>query len=281
LKAAAEVCAHEVEDSAERAWEILRSTLVEAHVRLSPGLSGDLKGAFDDFYWRYCGNPEAILNSTRLVAGGSIDAAALESFQSRNAGARQVIWAKIDLFVRSLKQPNEMDKAAKTLVFISHAAADGSIGLLLKDEIKSRLPGLTVFCSSDPSDLPPGTKWSLEIQRALENSGLLLLVATRRGLQRQWVWFECGTFWFLQRGIIPLCLGDIRKGSLPAPLSELQAANADDPADLLTILALIARESGITLSDSKNLGELAKKLATLDAKASSESLADSGWLGAP
>jgi hypothetical protein len=139
-----------------------------------------------------------------MTAGGRIDAAAFDGFQRRKAGTRQVVGAKIDLFVRSLKQPDEMDKAVRTVVFLSHAAADGSIGLLLKDEIKDRLPGITVFCSSHPSDLPPGTKWSPEIQRALENSGMLLLIASRRGLQRQWVWFECGTIWFRQRKIIPL-----------------------------------------------------------------------------
>jgi Flp pilus assembly CpaE family ATPase len=64
-------------------------------------------------------------------------------------------------------------------------------------------------------------------------------------------------------------------------LSELQAVNADDPADLLTVLELIARESSVTLARSNNLDELAKKLKALDAKASSESVTDSGWLGAP
>jgi len=34
-------------------------------------------------------------------------------------------------------------------------------------------------------------------------------------------------------------------------LSELQAVNADDPVDLVTVLEQIANESGVTLADSK------------------------------
>ena len=47
---------------------------------------------------------------------------------------------------------------------------------------------------------------------------MLIFVASRRGLQRPWVWFECGTFWFTDKEIMPLCLGDIRKNALHAPL---------------------------------------------------------------
>ncbi len=252
LEAVADLCAREVENSAERAWEILRTTLVETRVPFSADLAEELKRAFDNFFWGDCrAEPEGTLNSTRMTAGGNIDAATFDSFHSRATGARQGVWAKIDLFVRSLRQNDETDKASQTVVFLSHAAADGPIGMLLKGEIQGRLPGITVFCSSDPTDLPPGTKWSPEIQRALEGSGMLLLIASRRGLQRPWVWFECGTIWFRKRKIIPLCLGEVRKSALPTPLSELQAVNADDPVDLVTVLEQIANESGVTLADSK------------------------------
>jgi hypothetical protein len=282
LKAVADLCAHEVEDRAQRAWEILRTTLEETRVRFSADLAAELKKAFDNLFARYCvSDPEGTLNTARMAGGGNIDAVTFGSFHSREMGARQGVWAKIDLFVSSLRQQDETDGASRTNVFLSHAAADAPIGRLLKNEIQARLPGVTVFCSSDPTDLPPGMKWSPEIQHALENSGMLLLVASRRGLQRPWVWFECGTVWFRKRKIVPLCLGDTRKGTLPTPLSELQAVNADDVEDLAAAFELIASESGVTLVNSKNLQELAEKLKTLDAKASTESVAGSGWLGAP
>lgn len=128
--------------------------------------------------------------------------------------------------------PSNHGRSAK--VFLSHAASDEHIALVLKAEIERRLTGVKVFCSSDPTDLPPGSKWSPKIQRALQDSAMLIFVASRRGLQRPWVWFECGTFWFTDKEIMPLCLGDIRKNALHAPLSELQAINGDEPNDLKT-----------------------------------------------
>jgi hypothetical protein len=52
-------------------------------------------------------------------------------------------------------------------VFISHAAADAAIAMVLKSEILRHLPDVRVFSSSDPTDLPPGSRWSERIQRGL------------------------------------------------------------------------------------------------------------------
>ena len=62
--------------------------------------------------------------------------------------------------------PSNHGRSAK--VFLSHAASDEHIALVLKAEIERRLTGVKVFCSSDPTDLPPGSKWSPKIQRALQ-----------------------------------------------------------------------------------------------------------------
>jgi hypothetical protein len=59
-------------------------------------------------------------------------------------------------------------RAPSARVFLSHAASDEHIALVLKTEIERRLPEVGVFCSSDPTDLPPGTKWSPGIQQALQ-----------------------------------------------------------------------------------------------------------------
>jgi hypothetical protein len=187
-----------------------------------------------------------------MTAGGNIDAATFDSFHSRAIGARQGVYAKIDLFVRALRQHDETDKASQTVVFLSHAAADAPIGMLLKGEIQGRLPGITVFCSSDPTDLPLGRNGRLKFSRlskALECYFLFFSpeITEAMGFVRVW------TIWFRKRKIIPLCLGEVRKGALPTPLSELQGVNADDAADLVTVLELIASESGVTLADAKNL----------------------------
>lgn len=164
-------------------------------------------------------------------------------------------------------------------VFLSHAASDEHIALVLKAEIERRLPSVKVFCSSDPTDLPPGTKWSPTIQRALQDSTMLIFVASERGLQRPWVWFECGTFWFTDKEIMPLCLGTIRKNALRPPLSELQAINGDDSGELKIALEVIAAATGAPLSDASNLDNLSEKLKQLDSQANSVLSAKSGWRG--
>jgi hypothetical protein len=169
--------------------------------------------------------------------------------------------------------------ARSTKVFLSHAASDEHIALVLKAEIERRLPGVKVFCSSDPTDLPPGTKWSPKIQQALQNSTMLIFVASERGLQRPWVWFECGTFWFTDKEIMPLCLGGIRKNALRPPLSELQAVNGDEPNDLKTALDVVATVTGLSLSDASGLNKLSEKLKQLDHEATAVLTASSGWLG--
>jgi TIR domain len=180
--------------------------------------------------------------------------------------------------LRTNSAPNHYGQSTK--VFLSHAAADEHIALLLKAEIEGRLTGVKVFCSSDPTDLPPGTKWSPAIQQALRESAMLIFVASERGLQRPWVWFECGTFWFTGKKIMPLCLGDVRKNTLHPPLSELQAINGDEPSELKTALEVIAAATGSTLSDVSDLDNLCEKLKQLDREAAAVLSAASGWVGA-
>jgi TIR domain-containing protein len=182
---------------------------------------------------------------------------------------------------RELKARKDSKARGKgSYVFLSHAASDETIALTLKAEIQSRLPGVKVFCSSDPTDLPAGTKWSPDIQKALLDSTMLIFIASDRSLQRPWVWFECGTFWFSERKIVPLCLGGVRKNALHPPLSELQAVNGDDPKDLRIALDSVASATGVSLENDTHLDTLSIRLAQLDRDAAAVSITLSGWFGA-
>jgi len=180
--------------------------------------------------------------------------------------------------LRSKTVPRNRPENAK--VFLSHASSDERIALVLKAEIERRLPGVKVFCSSDPTDLPPGTKWSPEIQQALQQSSMLVFIASDRSLQRPWVWFECGTFWFTGRKIVPLCLGGVRKNALRPPLSELQAVNGHESNDLKTAFDSVAAATGAIFGDAADVEGLAEKLSELDREAAAAARASSGWFGA-
>ena len=161
--------------------------------------------------------------------------------------------SQIDEFIRSKRKrfvdgvPSHRDRNPK--VFLSHASSDERIALLLKAEVERRLPGVEVFCSSDPADLPPGTKWSPEIQQSLQESAMLIFV------------------------------GEVRKNLLRPPLSELQAINGDESNDVKTGLEAIAAATGSTVSDLSGLINLSEKLKELDREASAALNSSSGWLG--
>ena len=165
------------------------------------------------------------------------------------------------------------------VVFLSHAAFDKDIALLLKKEIERRLPGTSVFCSSDPDSLPPGSKWSPTIQQALQDASMLIFIATEHSVQRPWVWFECGTFWFTNKAIMPLCLGPVRKNELRSPLSELQAVNGDEPNDLKTVFEVIAKSSGLRLSDTSSLDDPRQRYKDWRAKPRRPRSIGAGWHG--
>ncbi|MDP3721937.1 MAG: toll/interleukin-1 receptor domain-containing protein [Candidatus Omnitrophota bacterium] len=167
-----------------------------------------------------------------------------------------------------------------TQVFLSHATSDKDLAGLLKTELERRVPGIDVFLSSDPTDLPAGVKWPEEVQDVLRRSGIILLLATKRGLARTWVWFEVGCAWFLPgRRIIPLCLGEVRKNSLPTPLSDRMALNCDEEADVQTLLQQLAGSTGSRVADSA-VGSVISRLKQLDEGIARQTASSSGvWQG--
>ena len=285
IQAVTDVCAKEVEDAGEQIWGVVRELLEGTGDIPSDDEVSTLYGQIDELLNAYCtSEPQSQFEAICMRDGVSVSAKQATNFYPRCIGARMRIHSQVDEFVRSLRNRLRASATRGALtrnskVFLSHAASDEHIALLLKAEIERRLPGVKVFCSSDPADLPPGTKWSPEIQQALQEATMMIFVASARGVQRQWVWFECGTFWFSGRKIMPLCLGEIRKNALRPPLSELQAINADESNDLKTALDVIASATGLSLSDASDLDNFADKLKQLDSRAAAVMSVASGWRG--
>ena len=282
IEAVADVCAKQIEDAGDQLWEIVRDLLRETKDTPSDEAVKALDREIDELWIPYCSaEPERQFESICQRNLASQPAKNATHFYDRSIGARLRIHSKVKEFVRSLRNRLRAGPASgdRSKLFLSHAASDERIALLLKAEIERRLPSVKVFCSSDPADLPPGTKWSEAIQQALQESAMLIFVASERGVQRQWVWFECGTFWFRQRKIMPLCLGEVRKNALRPPLSELQAVNGDESIDLKIALDVVAAVTGVTVSDTSDLNTLSEKLKQLDREAAGVLSASDGWRG--
>lgn len=168
-----------------------------------------------------------------------------------------------ETYVRFALTREEIEAAQRRTVFVSHASLDADLALCLKRELEKRIPGIEAFVSSDPEDLPLGIRWSPEIQEALKRSLAVIVLATGRSLTRPWVWFEAGTTWSTSKPLIPLCFGEIKKATLPAPLSECQAADAGKAADLKNLLERLAKLIGSVLNDAGVAG-LVMQLESLE-----------------
>lgn len=116
----------------------------------------------------------------------------------------------------------------KPTVFLSHAVTDEPIAKVIHDEIRRIFAnGVNVFASSVPGVVKPGKDWLKEIRVNLDAATAVIVIVSPVSLNRPWVWFEVGASWSrMEEGqgvILPLCVPEVDKGSLPEPLGRLQA----------------------------------------------------------
>jgi len=116
----------------------------------------------------------------------------------------------------------------KPVIFISHASTDKSVANILKQEIEIVFGDeIEVFVSSLPGSIEPGSDWLKAIQKKLDSATIVVVLITPISINRPWIWFEIGASWLkmteTRRKIFPLCAPEIEMGSLPEPLSRLQA----------------------------------------------------------
>jgi len=165
-------------------------------------------------------------------------------------------------------------------IFLSHAAFDSDMANYFKEVVETSLENIDVFCSSDPLDLPLGTKWPEEIQKALKESDILFVLATSRSLSRPWVWFEAGTFWFTGKKVIPLCIGEIKKDKLPTPLYGLVGLNLNDKEDLNNLFSNLETDYKIKKRKDINIDEIIESINSKEETISNIFLKNrEGWIG--
>jgi hypothetical protein len=86
--------------------------------------------------------------------------------------------------------------------FLSYARADAEFAVKLAADLRAK--GMKVWRDAD--DIPPGSSWDLEIQKALGKCTHLLLVATPRSVESPNVADEIGFALNKQKTVIPLML---------------------------------------------------------------------------
>lgn len=126
----------------------------------------------------------------------------------------------------------------KPVIFISHASTDTPVANTLKQEIEVVFgeDKVEVFVSSLSGSIKPGTDWLKEIQEKLNAATVVVVLITPISINRPWIWFEIGASWLKmiekKRKIYPLCAPEIELGSLPEPLSRLQASSLGKTEDI-------------------------------------------------
>lgn len=106
-------------------------------------------------------------------------------------------------------------------VFISHVTAESPVASTIAGWLEAA--GAEAYVASD--DIAAGELWLESLRRALAAADIVLVLASRRSLERNWVWFEAGSAWASPgRRCIPVCFEpQLRKEQLPPPLASLQA----------------------------------------------------------
>ena len=108
-------------------------------------------------------------------------------------------------------------------IFISHISEEKPLALVMKDWLESSFPGqIKVFVSSDPDDIPAGTKWLNKIGDALKDSTLLIILYSPQSTLRPWINFEAGCGWIKDIPIMPICHSGLKVSQIGAPISSFQ-----------------------------------------------------------
>ena len=146
-------------------------------------------------------------------------------------------------------------------VFISHISKESELAQLLKERLVADFKGsLDVFVSSDRASIGAGTKWLDEVERALKDADLVIVMASPESVSRPWVNFEAGAVWLRGTRLIPLCHSGMTPATLPNPLNLLQAAGFTDPQGLQKVYDTVAGLLGVA-TPRVNFESMAQRFA--------------------
>lgn len=130
---------------------------------------------------------------------------------------------------------------ARKQLFISHISSEAELAQRLKLQLDADFLGmLDIFVSSDRWSIRAGTKWLDEVDRALRDADLQIVLCSIESVGRPWVNFEAGAAWLRGIPVIPVCHSGLVPNELPVPLSMLQSVECGRPEGLQRLYDAIA-----------------------------------------
>ncbi len=127
-------------------------------------------------------------------------------------------------------------------IFISFIHEEQGVAKAVQRVLRTSLSNLNVFLSSDEWQIFAGEQWLDRIKEELSPAKVVVLILSRRSLDRPWVNFEAGAAWLTGKILIPACFAGLSKGALPKPYSNIQAL--DLPNDVYYLIRSVAHHLG-------------------------------------
>jgi hypothetical protein len=113
-------------------------------------------------------------------------------------------------------------------VFLSFIHEEQRVAEAIQDLLRETLVTQDVFLSSDQWQVFAGEIWLDRIKEALNSARVVVLLLSKKSVERPWVNFEAGAAWGSDTPIVPVCYGGLNKGALPKPYSGIQALEIPD-----------------------------------------------------
>ena len=102
-------------------------------------------------------------------------------------------------------------------VFISYSTKDTALAKELSNLLEER--AIRTFLAE--KSLGIGLRWQGQIQQALRESRMIVLLLTPESVESKWVMLEAGAAWALDIPLVPV-LAYVKPTDLPAPISDFQ-----------------------------------------------------------
>ena len=96
----------------------------------------------------------------------------------------------------------------------------------------------------DAHDILPGERWRDQIETALRQSRVLIVILTPESVQRPWTFFELGAALADGKRIVPVLTGDLDPADVPAVMRQFQFVREASPEAAATRVAeAVVRET--------------------------------------
>jgi hypothetical protein len=125
-------------------------------------------------------------------------------------------------------------------VFLSYSSASRPWVRKFSDALTAS--GITTWF--DAHDILPGERWRDQIEKALRQSRVLIMVLTPESVQRPWTFFELGAALADGKRIVPVLSEDVDPADIPALVRQFQFVREKTPeAAAKRVAEAIVRET--------------------------------------